>query len=79
MSQAALKLIRARGYTDNPTPVDRDEALYNLEEEFEDMLAVYAALAGSYETVKILLRDSETRDKWQRWVQRVKAGKEVHQ
>lgn len=45
LSQAALKLIRASGYSNNPTPVTEQEAEANLEEELHDVLAVASLLA----------------------------------
>ena len=75
LSQAALKLIRADGGT-NPTPIDEAAAFDSLEEEFMDVLAVMAAYRGGYRYVWEYTGDSINRDKWQRWVQRVKAGQE---
>jgi NTP pyrophosphatase (non-canonical NTP hydrolase) len=76
LGQAALKLIRARGYTDNPTPVSREDAMDSLEEEFMDVLAVYAAFVGGYGGIELLMDVSKRRSKWQRWANRVRKGEE---
>lgn len=44
LSQAALKLIRARGMSQNPTPISEDEALASLKEEANDVLIVLEIL-----------------------------------
>lgn len=76
LSHAALKLIRVQG---NGSPADEglDEAQYHMEEELEDVLATYAAWAGDYGTVELLLEDSKGRDKWRRWQERVRAEQEA--
>ena len=44
LSQAALKLIRASGMSQNPTPISEDEALASLKEEANDVLIVLEIL-----------------------------------
>ena len=44
LSQAALKFIRARGMSQNPTPISEDEALASLKEEANDVLIVLEIL-----------------------------------
>lgn len=44
LSQAALKLIRASGMSQNPTPISKDEALDSLKEEANDVLMVLEIL-----------------------------------
>jgi hypothetical protein len=56
--------------------VSKLKACDNLEEEFMDVLAVFAAYSDGYEYVMDLVDKSQIRDKWKRWVQRVKAGQE---
>ena len=67
MSQAALKLIRARGFSNNTTPLSFDDAVANVEEEFNDVLVV-AELLG--------LKPNEElqSEKWQRWAERLGAN-----
>ena len=38
LTQAALKCIRAQGYSKNPTPLSCEDALQNLREEINDVL-----------------------------------------
>ena len=38
LSQAALKCIRAQGFSQNPTPVSCEDAMKNLQEEINDVL-----------------------------------------
>ncbi|WP_289049187.1 hypothetical protein [uncultured Acidaminococcus sp.] len=40
LSQAALKLIRARGISQRPTPISEDEALASLKKEALDVLII---------------------------------------
>lgn len=44
LSQAALKLIRAKGMSQNPTPISEGEALASLKEEANDVLIVLEIL-----------------------------------
>lgn len=44
LSQAALKLIRAQGMSQNPTPISEDEAMHSLIEEANDVLMVLEIL-----------------------------------
>ena len=51
LSQAALKLIRAAKYNDNPTPTKEKEAIENLVEEYGDVLAVWKVIKESISKV----------------------------
>ena len=64
LSQAALKLIRASGYSNNPTPVTEQEAEANLEEELHDVLAVASLLA-------FIDCNNDENPKWKRWAERL--------
>ena len=64
LAQAALKLIRAAEYSNNPTPITRQEAEVNLDEELHDVLAV-ASLLG------IIDYDDDENPKWKRWAERL--------
>lgn len=44
LNQAALKLIRAHGMSQNPTPISEDKALASLKEEANDVLIVLVIL-----------------------------------
>lgn len=67
LSQACLKLIRASGFSNNVTPVDREDALRNLREEFADVNMCYYLLFRSYETRQSIIM----RPKWKRWALRL--------
>lgn len=62
MQQAAMKLIRAEGLSNNPTPVTAGQARTNLQEEFSDVLAVAELLE---------LIDCQNEEKWKRWAERL--------
>jgi NTP pyrophosphatase (non-canonical NTP hydrolase) len=64
LSQAALKVIRAKGLSNNPTPVNECDAYSNLKEELYDVLAV-ASLLG------IVDYDDNDNHKWERWAKRL--------
>lgn len=44
LSQAALKLIRAKEMSQNPTPISEDEAMNSLIEEANDVLIILVIL-----------------------------------
>lgn len=62
MQQAAMKLIRAEGLSNNTTPVTAGQARTNLQEEFSDILMVAELLE---------LIDCQNDKKWQRWAERL--------
>ena len=62
MQQAAMKLIRAAGMSNNPTPVTAGQARTNLQEEFSDVLAVAELLE---------LIDCQNEKKLKRWAERL--------
>lgn len=64
LAQAALKLIRAADYSNNPTPITLQEAEVGLDEELHDVLAV-ASLLG------IIDYDDDENPKWKRWAERL--------
>ena len=64
LAQAALKLIRAAEYSNNPTPITLQEAEVGLDEELHDVLAV-ASLLG------IIEYDDDENPKWKRWAERL--------
>ena len=72
LSKACLKLIRASGFSNNVTPVDREEALRNLHEELADVSMCYYLLFGGYETRQSIIM----RSKWKRWAKRLGYFKE---
>lgn len=62
MQQAAMKLIRAEGLSNNTTPVTAGQARTNLQEEFSDLLTVAELLE---------LIDCRNDKKLQRWAERL--------
>lgn len=74
LSQAALKLIRAKGLNENVTPKTEESVRINLIEEMLDCSMVMALLC--FKDKKILtavLDDSDIGDtpKWKRWAERL--------
>ena len=67
LSQAALKLIRAEGLSDNPTPANVSIASEQLNEEFADVLMAADA-------VGIPVLESCDNSKWRRWAVRIREG-----
>ena len=69
LSQAALKLIRARGLSNNPTPVQDVAATFNLREEMVDVLIcmmLYGVDLGYF------VKKAEGSPKWKRMADRFK-------
>ena len=66
VSQAALKLIRARG-NGNPTPMDAEEAWEWLEEEMSDLFMCATLL-------NLDLLEPLDNPKWERWAERIRSG-----
>jgi hypothetical protein len=62
LSQAALKLIRAEGLSNNTTPITAGQARTALQEEFSDVLIVAELLE---------LIDCQNDKKLQRWAERL--------
>ena len=62
MQQAAIKLIRAAGMSNNSTPVTAGQARTNLQEEFSDVLTVAELLE---------LIDCQNDKKLKRWAERL--------
>ena len=64
LSQAALKAVRAKGYSTNWTPKSKDEAQADLIEEARDVMSVLYLLG-------ILPNNVENYWKYQRWAVRL--------
>lgn len=70
LSQAALKLIRAHGMSQNPTPISEDKALASLKEEVNDVLIILVILG---------LADQSAVHDWRklvRWAVRIQEAEE---
>ena len=76
LAQAALKLRRAITGT-NPTPVSYEDAIYNLIEEYGDVVGAFRIYAKKSEidTEVYELSNENIESKFYRWAQRIKEGK----
>ena len=72
LSQAALKLIRAQGMSDNVTPITEQEALENLREEIIDVLACIEVYDYELDGDVNMVEAMENSPKWLRWAERLK-------
>lgn len=74
LSQAALKLIRAKGLSENVTPKIKGKVTQNLAEEMLDCGMVMALLCHKDEKIiKAVLysEDVANSSKWKRWAERL--------
>ena len=74
LSKAAMKLARAKGLLDNPTPISVAQAENDLIEEYNDLLNCIFMLqrvSGLTVSENMMLRDS----KYRRWAVRIKSYK----
>ena len=74
LSQAALKLIRATGLSNNVTLVDKKEALDNVKKEIIDVLMCVKACGFEFGDVS-MVEAMENSLKWIRWAERLKVAK----
>ena len=70
LSQAALKLIRASGASENRTNISVSEAEKNLIEEIRDVLMIIDLLGLGFD-LEDLAKKNEGYFKWQRWFERL--------
>lgn len=70
MQQAGMKLIRAAGMSNNPTPISVLEARANLQEEISDVLAPIKLLKAMG-TIADADYEDDDNPKWQRWAERL--------
>ena len=74
LSKAAMKLARAKGLLDNPTPISVAQAENDLIEEYNDLLNCIVMLnkvSGLTVSENTVLRDS----KYRRWAIRIRSYK----
>lgn len=74
LSQAALKLIRAKGLNENVTPKTEESVMINLTEEMLDCSMVMALLCFRDKKIMTAVLDgSDIGDtpKWKRWAERL--------
>ncbi len=74
LAQASLKLIRAKGLSQNCTPITLDEANKNFYEEFQDVLMVMRLLVNPIEWSDLV--DVDKAPKYKRWYKRLVEGDE---
>lgn len=70
LSQAALKLIRAYGLSDNPTPTTCEQALSDFSEETQDLFCVLRLVFTDSRWERITNIDDYP--KYRRWEDRMK-------
>ena len=66
LSKASLKLIRAIGASENPTPISKNEAYDNFIEEQKDVISVLWLLTGNERYAYI-----DDYHKFERWAKRL--------
>ena len=74
LSKAAMKVARAKGLLDNPTPISVEQAENDLIEEYNDLLNCIVMLnkvSGLTVSENTVLRDS----KYRRWAVRIRSYK----
>lgn len=76
LGQAALKLIRAKGLSENPTPITLNEASQNFYDEFQDVLIVMKLIVGPTRWARLL--DVDKSPKYKRWYERLTEGGDKH-
>ena len=76
LSKAALKLRRVLTGT-NPTTVSYEDAIYNLIEEYGDVVGAFRVYAkkSKIDTEVYELSNENIESKFDRWAQRIKEGK----
>lgn len=70
LGQASLKVIRARGLSNNITPMSYGQALSNLREEMADVLLLIAMITGE-DVINGMVDDIPYNPKLKRWAERL--------
>lgn len=73
LGKAALKVIRAEGLSDNPTPISLHEAVQSFYEEFQDVLIAMRVLISPSKYASLL--DVDNSPKFKRWYERLEEKK----
>ena len=71
LTQAALKLIRAKGLSNNPTPKEAEQLKRELLEEFADVSIIVFVLFSFMVTPPFIYENNKIK----RWVKRLKEAK----
>lgn len=75
LSKAAMKLARAKGLLDNPTPISVEQAENDLIEEYNDLLICVGVLN---KMSSLAIEDMDLRmRKCRRWAERIKMQKDT--
>lgn len=75
LSQAALKLIRAFGMSENPTPTTSEQALSDFSEETQDLLCVLRLMFTDSAWERVTNIDNYP--KYRRWARRIEDMKKL--
>lgn len=70
LAKASLKVIRARGLSNNITPMSYGQALSNLREETADVLLLIAMITGE-DVINGMVDDIPYNPKLRRWAERL--------
>ena len=74
LSKAAMKLARAKGLLDNPTPISVEQAEADLIEEYNDLLICVGVL-NKMPSLTICVDVDLRKRKCSRWAERIKSYK----
>ena len=76
LSKAAIKLARAKGLLDNPTPISVEQAEADLIEEYNDLLICVGVL-NKMPSLTICVDVDLRKRKCRRWAERIKRQKDT--
>ena len=76
LSKAAIKLARAKGLLDNPTPISVEQAEADLIEEYNDLLICVGVL-NKMPSLTICVDVDLRKRKCSRWAERIKRQKDT--
>lgn len=76
LSKAAIKLARAKGLLNNPTPVSVEQAENDLIEEYNDLLICVGVL-NKMPSLTICVDIDLRKRKCRRWAERIKMQKDT--
>ena len=76
LSKAAMKVARAKGLLDNPTPISVEQAEADLIEEYNDLLICVGVL-NKMPSLTICVDVDLRKRKCRRWAERIKRQKDT--
>lgn len=73
LTKASLKLIRSENFSNNFTPITKEESIKNLNEEIDDIRMIILVLRTRYDELQSIPNDSDilNNPKWERWAKRL--------